>query len=187
MTVILVLQLLYLISLAIYRRYLIMVIKRKIADVKYVYLASKPIPSQWKFVVETKQKFYKIGVLAGHKIKIYDTQKKHTKIDDALYKIIKHDENFLIFIKFAKVYNWDINNRGHYTEVRLKDLTYYTKVNNNFVYIFNAVLYVDNNNHKITHSYVGFTTGDDYLYKMVEQPFSLKKLYRKFRKVKINE
>ncbi len=184
---ILILDLVYLIVLAIYRRYLIHLIRRKLKNVKHVYLASKPIPSQWKFVAELENGIFKIGILTGHKVTIYETQKKQLKIDEDLFKIIKNDQNFIIFKKFAKVYNWDVRNYDDYTEIRLKDLSYYVKINNKFVYVFNAVIYVNNKKKEITHSYVGFTTGDDYLYKMVEQPFSLKKVYRKFRKVKIHE
>lgn len=177
---------LYLTALTIYRRYKLNYIKNQIDNCKRVYLASKPIPHQWKFVAQTYDGIYHIGTLHGNTITIFTSQKKQKRIDDDLYEIIRNNKNLKIFLKFAKVYNWDIKQHPTYTEVRVKDLSYCTKINNNYVYLFNSVLYIDKDD-KITHSYVGFTTGDDYLYKMVEQPISIKKIFKKLnsRKAKL--
>ncbi len=175
----------YLFGLSVRRQLRIMYIKKNFKKpVKYLYFASKTKPHHWKFVVETFNGYYYIGELQGNKIQIHGKQKKHFKIDEDVYSIIKDDKNLEIFRKFSKVYNWSVKKRKYVTEIRLKDLTYYTKVNKKHVYLFNCVIYINNCSKEIENTYVGFTTGDDTLYKMVEHPSSLISIVKRFLKNK---
>ncbi len=175
----------YLLGLTVRRQVRIMYITKHFdKPVKKLYFASKSRPHHWKFVIETDKDYYYIGELHGNKIKIHGKQKKHYTIDQDIYNVIKHDKNLEIFRKFSKVYNWNIKRRKHVTEVRLKDLTYYTKINKKYVYLFNCVIYVNNDTMEIENTYVGFTTGDDSLYKMVEHPTSFANIVRKVFKRK---
>ncbi len=173
----------YLLALTIRRQLRIMYITKHFdKPVKKLYFASKSKPHHWKFVIETNNGYYYIGELHGNKIRIHGKQKKHFKIDNDIFKIIKHDKNLEIFRKFSKVYNWNIKRRKHITEVRLKDLTYYTKINKKYVYLFNCVIYINNDSKEIENTYVGFTTGDETLYKMVEHPTGFKNIVKKLVK-----
>lgn len=147
--------------------------------VEKIYFASKTRPHHWKFVIESTTGYYFIGELHGKKMRIHGKQKKFVTIDEDIYNAIKTDQNLEIFRKFAKVYNWSIKRRKHHTEIRLKDLSYYTKINKKYVYLFNCVIYLNNDTMQIENTYVGFTTGDDSLYKMVEHPTNVKNIWKK--------
>lgn len=172
----------YLLILTLRREYRAVQIKAHFKDTKRIFLTSKTSPHQWKFVVQTKDGMYHIGELNGKSLIVLQTQKKQRRIDDELYDLIRHDKNLQIFLKFSKVYNWDIKERENITEIRLKDLTYYTKINKKYIYLFNCVIYLNTKTKEIENTYVGFTTGDESLYKMVEHPISIKNINRLFRK-----
>ncbi len=167
----------YLLILTLRRELRALQIKHYFNDTKRIFLTSKTSPHQWKFVVQTHDGMYHIGELNGKNLVVLQSQKKQRTIDKELHDIIQHDKNMKIFLKFSKVYNWDIKVREKYTEIRAKDLTYYTKINKKYIYLFNCVIYVNNQTKKIDNTYVGFTTGDETLYKMVEHPISIKNLY----------
>lgn len=169
---------LYLLILTFRKEFRALQIKHHFKDAKRIFLTSKTSPHQWKFVVQTHDGMYHIGELNGKSLIVLQSQKKQRTIDDDLYDIIKHDKNLQIFLKFSKVYNWDIKRREKLTEIRLKDLTYYTKINKKYIYLFNCVIYVNNETKSIDNTYVGFTTGDETLYKMVEHPISIKNFYK---------
>ncbi len=177
---ILIITITYLLVLATRRQLRILYIRRQFdKEVKHIYFASKSSPHQWKFVIEATNGYYYIGELHGNKMRILGKQRKHLKIDNDVYNIIKDDKNLIIFKKFSKVYNWSVKKRKHLTEVRVKDLTYYTKINKKYVYLFNCVIYINNETKKIENTYVGFTTGDESLYKMVKHPINAVTLFRK--------
>ncbi len=167
-------------------------IKANLSNIKKAYVTSKSQPHQWKFVAQTHDGIYRIGELRGKKIQVLDSQVKHRRIDQDIYDAVKDDKNLKIFLKFSKVYNWDISRFIDYTEVRVKDLTYYAKIGTNYVYLFNCVIYVDNETMEIQNSYVGFTTGDKSLYHLIENrngPIKniLKKIGFTKKEVKNNE
>lgn len=168
----------YLLTLTLRREFRAIQIRSHFKNTKRIYLTSKTSPHQWKFVAQTYDGLYHIGELNGKSLVVLQTQKKQRTIDEDLWNIIKHDKNLKIFLKFSKVYNWDIKKREKITEIRIKDLTYYTKVNKNYIYLFNCVIYINNKTKKIDNTYVGFTTGDETLYKMVEHPISIKNFYK---------
>ncbi len=168
----------YLLILTLRREYRAMQVKSHFKGTKRIFLTSKSSPHQWKFVVQTHDGMYHIGELNGKSLLVLQSQKKQRTIESELYEIIKHDENLKIFLKFSKVYNWDIKKRELFTEIRLKDLTYYTKINKKYIYLFNCVIYVNNKTKTIDNTYVGFTTGDETLYKMVEHPISVKNFHK---------
>ncbi|MFV0498647.1 MAG: metal-dependent hydrolase [Bacilli bacterium] len=174
----LILTVIYLLILTLRREFRIMQIKSNFNDAKRIFLTSKASPNQWKFVVQTYNGIYHIGELRGKSLIVLQSQKKQRTIEQDLYDNIKNDKNLQIFLKFSKVYNWDIKKRERITEIRIKDLTYYTRINKKYIYLFNCVIYVNNFTKKIENTYVGFTTGDESLYKMLEHPISIKNIHK---------
>lgn len=145
----------YIIVSYFYHYYLKQQLVKKYGNFKRLILQARSHPYKWKYVYETKDKNFYIGLINKRKIIELRHEKRQEILSPELEKEIRKDKNVKAFIDFTPIFNYQItkNDDGSII-IKFYDLRYLMVKKDNQYYIFNCIVKVYNN--IVTKSYMGF-------------------------------
>lgn len=124
------------------------VMKYFMSDVKNVWLISKSLPHQWKYICETADNYY-VGTISGSSITQADAKIKDEHLPEKYFNIVKDDIAYKNFVDFSRVYYWhkrDLEDGA--VRIKYTDLRY---LNDKGHYTFNVVFDFDKNMDYVRH------------------------------------
>lgn len=146
---------LYIITAYFYHYYLKQQLVHKYGKLKRLILQSRSTPFKWKYVYETYDKNFYMGLIYKKKITQLRYEKRQEILDPELEKELMKDKKVKAFIDFTPIFNYEITHEPDGSMViKFYDLRYLMVKNDNQYYIFNCIVRVKNN--VILKSYIGF-------------------------------
>lgn len=142
---------------------------RKLLILKYgkykrLILQSKSRPLQWKYVYETTDKNFYMGIINNHDIIQLRYEKRLETIPYDIEQILLKDKAVNAFINFTPIYNYHIKHRANGTmEIKYYDLRYLMVRKGRQMYQLNCLVRI--NNGKVLKSYVGFVINEETAHK----------------------
>jgi inner membrane protein len=152
--------LIYIFISYIYHYQLKKLLIRKYGKYKRLIIQAKSLPFNWKYVYETTDKKFYMGIVRFKTIIQLRYEKRKEILSEALEKEIMKDKNVKTFIAFTPIYNYVIKHYpDHKIDIRFYDLRYLMVRKNTMYYTFNCLIHLENNN--VKSSFLGFTINED--------------------------
>lgn len=146
----------YIISAYFYHYYLKQQLVHKYGKLKRLILQSRSTPFKWKYVYETYDKNFYMGLINKKTITQLRYEKRMEVLDPELEKELMKDKKVKAFIDFTPIFNYEVSHEDDGSMViKFYDLRYLMVKNDNQYYIFNCIAKVKDN--VILKSYIGFT------------------------------
>ena len=150
---------LYLFISFIYHYFLKKALIRKYGKYKRLILQSKATPFNWKYVYETTDKKFYMGLVRYKTIIQLRYEKRQEILSPALEEALYKNEDVKAFIDFTPIYNYHIHKRNdNIIEIKFYDLRYLMVRKNDVSYTFNCYVQVKDN--EVINSYLGFTINE---------------------------
>ncbi len=152
----------------LYHRHLKKQLILKYGKLKRLILQSKSTPLDWKYVYETTDKKFYMGIIHGKEIKQLRYEKRLEVIPDDIEQLLYKDKAVQSFIDFTPIYNYHIKHRRDGTmEIKYYDLRYLMVRKGKLMYQFNCIVRIKNK--QVLSSYLGFVVNEETIYKKIEQ------------------
>lgn len=133
---------------------------KKYGNYKRLILQSRSRPLQWKYVYETNDKRFFMGLIIKKDIFQLRYEKRLETIDAKLEEILKKDKAVKAFIDFTPIYNYHIKHLSDgITEIKYYDLRYLMVRNGQQMYQLKCIVQV--RDEQVLKSYVGFMLNAD--------------------------
>lgn len=147
---------LYLIFSYIYHYFLKKALIKKYGRYKRLILQAKSLPINWKYVYETNDKKFYMGIVRFKTIIQLRYEKRLEILSNELEEILLNNKNVKTFMDFTPIFNYHIHHRKNDSlEIRFYDLRYLMVRKNSIYYSFNCIVNIKDN--KVVSSYLGFT------------------------------
>ncbi|MDF9867404.1 inner membrane protein [Bacilli bacterium PM5-3] len=159
---------LYILISFIYHYFLKKALIKKYGKYKRLILQAKATPFNWKYVYETYDKKFFMGVVRFKTIIQLRYEKRLEVLSPELEKILHNDNNVKAFIDFTPIYNYHIHKReNNIIEIKYYDLRYLMVRKGQLNYTFNCIVQVKDN--VVQSSYLGFTLNEENAKKRFEK------------------
>jgi len=133
---------------------------KKYGNYKKLILQARATPLTWKYVYETTNKEFFMGIITIHKINQVRYEKRMEIISDELEKILYQNKDYKSFVDFTPVYNYQIKHLpDDVVEIKFYDLRYLMVRKGEQYYTFNC--FVQLKDKKIITSYLAFTITEE--------------------------
>ena len=152
--------LIYLLISFAYHYYLKQQLIKKYGKFKRLILQAKATPFDWKYVYETTDKKFYMGIVHYKTIIQLRYEKRMEILNPELEKKLYQNKDVKAFIDFTPIFNYHIHNRENgVVEIKFYDLRYLMVRKNQHFYTFNCFVGVKDN--EVISSYLGFTINED--------------------------
>ncbi|MDL2211981.1 metal-dependent hydrolase [Erysipelotrichaceae bacterium OttesenSCG-928-M19] len=158
----------YIIISFIYHYFLKKALISKYGKFKRLILQAKASPFNWKYVYETYDKKFYMGIVHNKSIIQLRYEQRLEILDQEFEKILYQNKDVKAFIDFTPIYNYHIHNRSNgIIEIKFYDLRYLMVRKNQQTFTFNCIVEVKNN--EVISSYLGFTINEENATKKFEK------------------
>ncbi|WP_423362830.1 metal-dependent hydrolase [Mycoplasma sp. P36-A1] len=141
---------------------------KKYGNYKRLILQARVQPFTWKYVYETNDKEFYMGLIIRNKIDQIRFEKRLEVLSNDLEKILYQDKDYKAFIDFTPIYNYKIRHqRDGVLEIKFYDLRYLMVRKNQQFYTFNCFIQIKDS--KVITSYLAFTINEENAYKNFEK------------------
>jgi inner membrane protein len=141
---------------------------RKYGKYKRLILQAKSTPINWKYVYETTDKKFYIGIVRYKTIIQLRYEKRKEELSNELEQELLKNHDFKTFIDFTPIFNYVIKHHSNdELDIRFYDLRYLMVRKNTLNYTFNCIVHIKNN--KVETSFLGFTINRDNALKKFKQ------------------
>lgn len=141
---------------------------KKYGKYKRLILQARAQPFSWKYVYETTDKEFFMGIIIRSKIEQVRFEKRLEVLSDDLEAILYKNKDYKAFIDFTPIYNYKIKHRpDDVLEIKFYDLRYLMVRKNQQFFTFNCFVQLKNN--EIITSYLAFTINEENAYKNFEK------------------
>lgn len=141
---------------------------QKYGKYKRLILQSKSRPLQWKYVYETDDKNFYMGIINKQEIIQLRYEKRLETIPLHIEKILLKDKAVNAFINFTPIYNYHIKHRANGTlEIKYYDLRYLMVRKGKQMYQLNCLVRIKDD--KVLKSYVGFVINEETAHKKLRK------------------
>ena len=147
---------LYILVSYIYHYQLRKLLIRRYGKYKRLILQAKSTPINWKYVYETVDKKFYVGIVRFKTIIQLRYEKRKEDLSPELEKELMKNRDFKTFVDFTPIFNYVFRyHNNDEIDIRFYDLRYLMVRKNHLNYTFNCIVYIKDD--KVETSYLGFT------------------------------
>ncbi|MGL4382498.1 MAG: metal-dependent hydrolase [Bacilli bacterium] len=150
----------YLLFSLFYQLHIKLKLLKKYGKYKRMIVQAKSTPRTWKYVYETTDKNFYIGLFQKNTLTELRQEKRIEVIDKQLELKLMSDHNLKTFIEFTPIYNYTIKElENNVLEIKYYDLRYLVVKKGKLMYQFYCAVHVLDDT--IIKSYLGFVLNED--------------------------
>jgi len=141
---------------------------KKYGKYKRLILQARATPFTWKYVYETTDKEFYMGVVYGKNIKQIRYEKRMEILSEEIEHLLYSNKDYKAFVDFTPIYNYQIKHLPNdILEIKFYDLRYLMVRKNEQYYTFNCFVQIQNK--AIITSYLAFTITEESAIKSFEK------------------